>query len=131
VRIACVALAGTIGAVGMLGHRRGGVTELLAAGGHALIPAAPQIGAVMVGTAILALWLLMWSAMTAAAMQRTRGQYAAVIALLVAAVALAASLVVPDAIGGPTGTLTTAERTLVHGVLAVSLLLGMRLAPPG
>jgi hypothetical protein len=131
VRIICIALAGTVGAIGTLGHRRGGATEPFAASGFALAPGGSQIGAVLLGLAAHAAWIVLWSLVLAALVQRLRSPGASLLAVVVAAMAFVVSLVVAVAIGGPVATLPTAARALVHVVLAISFVLGMRLAPRG
>jgi hypothetical protein len=115
----------------MLGYRRAGISALFAAGGERLAPAASQWGAALLGLVIHIAWVAVWSAVFAALTQRERRFGASIPALTVAAIALGVSFVVPEALGGPVATLPTTERTLVHLVLAVSFVLGMRLAPAG
>jgi hypothetical protein len=131
VRIACIALAGTVGALGMLGHRRGGITELFAAAGRLVTPGAPESAAVLLGLAIHVIWIALWSALLAAFTQPDRRSRTSIAAVIVAALALAASLVVSAVVVGPLGTLSLAARTVAHVVLAVSFIIGMRLAPQG
>ena len=131
VRLACVALAGTVGAMGMLGHRRGGVTAMFAEGGHLLAPALSPPVAVLGGLVIHMAWVAAWSVLFAALMQRHRRPRASVAAIVVAALALGATFIVPLAVAGPLATLPAIERMLVHVVLAISLVMGMRLAPLG
>ena len=130
-RTACVAAAGTIGALGMLGHRRDGIGSLFAAGGERLAPAASHAGAVLLGLVIHVVWIAAWTALFAAFTQRERRFGASIPALIVAAIAFGVSFIVPEALGGPLATLPTPERALVHLVLAISFVLGMRLAPAG
>ena len=131
VRIICIALAGTVGAIGTLGHRRGGVTEPFAASGFALAPGLSQAGAVILGLVVHIAWIVVWSAMLAALVQRVRSPRASLMAVAVAALAFIVSLVVAATIAGPMATLPMAARVLVHVVLAISFVLGMRLAPLG
>jgi hypothetical protein len=131
VRIACVALAGTVGAMGMLGHRRGGITATFAEGGRLLAPTVSGPVAVVGGLLIHVAWVAAWSVVFAALMQRHRRPRASVTAIVVAALALGATFIVPFTVGGPLATLPAIERTLVHVVLAISLVMGMRLAPLG
>ena len=129
--IAWVALAGTVGALGMLGHRRGGVMEPFVTGGQALLPGIPSGAAAGLGLLMHALWIAAWSLLFAAPMQRDRRAHAAIPAAVVALIAFAISLGLPAAFVGPLAALSTAERGLVHVVLAVALALGMRIAPRG
>jgi hypothetical protein len=129
--ITWVALAGTVGALGMLGHRRDGMIAAFVAGGHLLLPQLASSAAAAIGLMIHGLWIAAWSILFAAFMQRDRRSHAAIPAAVIALVAFAVSLLLPQAIVGPLATLSTAERGLVHVVLAVSLALGMRLAPRG
>ena len=131
VRMTCIAVAGTLGAMGLLGHRRSGAAALFGDGGRQLAPDASAWGAAFAGFVIHVVWIAVWSALFAALMQRGRRPGASIPALLVAALALGASFVLPDGLVGPVATLATPERTLVHLVLAVSFALGMRLAPVG
>ena len=130
-RTACVAAAGTIGALGMLAHRRAGVGALFATGGERLAPTASLWGAALLGLVIHVAWIAVWSALFAAFTQRERRSGASIPALIVAVIAFGVSFAIPEALGGPLTTLPTAERALVHLVLAISLVLGMRLAPAG
>jgi hypothetical protein len=115
----------------MLGYRRGGIGDFFAAAGERLSPAASRSGAALLGLVIHVAWIATWSALFAAFMQRGRRSGASIPAFLVAALALGVSFVVPDALGGPLATLPAPERALGHLVLAVSFVLGMRLAPAG
>ena len=117
--------------MGMLAQRRGGVVELLAAGGYLFTPGVSRLAAAIGGLVIHALWIAAWSALVAASMQRRRRPNPSIVAILVAAMALGVSFIVPQVAGGPLATLPAAERILVHAVLAVSLIIGMRLAPGG
>src|SRR5688500_12696801 len=131
VRIACIALAGTVGAMGMLGYRRGGAVELFAAGGHLLFTRAAPVLASVIGVVIHGLWMLLW-AVILVALARHHGFFRASLeAAAIAAVAFAAALTLPSSLIGPVATLTIGERALVHVVLGISLMLGMRLAPLG
>jgi hypothetical protein len=130
-RISCVSLAGTIGALGMLGHRRGAVGGLFAASGQLLMPSANDSLGVLLGLAMHCGWILVWSFVLAAVVQRRRGSHAALIAAAVALIALGVSVITPAAIGGPMATLPIPARALVHGVMAISFVIGMRLAPGG
>ena len=130
-RIACIALAGTIGAMGMLGYRRGGAIELFAAGGHLLFSRAAPILASTIGVVIHGAWMLLWAVLLVALARHHGGLRASLEAAAIAAVAFAAALALPSSLIGPVATLTIRERALVHVVLAVSLMLGMRLAPLG
>ena len=130
-RIACIALAGTIGAMGMLGHRRGGAIELFAAGGHLLVSRAAPIVASAIGIVIHGVWMLLWAIVLVALARHHGGLRASLATLVVAAVAFAAAIALPSSLIGPVATLTIGERALVHVVLALSLMLGMRLAPLG
>ena len=131
VRLTCIALAGTVGAIGMLSHRRGGVTDPFAASGAALTTGLSPAAATLLGLAIHVGWMALWSVLLAALVQRVRGPSASLVAIAVAALAFVVSLVVAAAIAGPVATLPTAARILVHVVLAISFVLGMRLAPRG
>jgi len=131
VRIACIGLAGTLGALGMLGHRRGGAIELLATGGHLLIPHAPSAVAALTGLLIHALWMVVWGYALVALTRQRRGLRASLAALVVAAAAFGTAVVVPAMLLGPVASLTTGERVLVHIVLALSLIIGTRLAFAG
>ena len=130
-RIICIALAGTVGAIGTLGHRRGGATEPFAASGFALAPGGSDTGAVLLGFAVHVAWIVLWSVVLAALVQRLRSPGASILSVAVAAMAFMVSLVVVVPIGGPVATLPAAARALVHVVLAISFVLGMRLAPRG
>ena len=130
-RIACVALAGTVGAMGMLGYRRGGVTEMFAAGGQLLAPGVSRSLALVVGLAIHVVWIGAWSVALAAFMQRDRRLRASIAAVVVATLAFGAAIVAPAGIAGPLATLPPTERAVVHVVLALSFVIGMRLAPEG
>ena len=130
-RITCVALAGTAGALGTLAQRRGGVVELLATGGYLLAPGVSRFAAATGGLVIYAVWIAVWSVVFAALMQRDRRPNPSIAAVIVAALALVLSFLLPAALGGPLATLPAPERILVHAVLALSLIIGMRLAPRG
>src|SRR5688500_15073934 len=82
--IASVAVAGTVGALGMLGYRRDGIGALFAAGGESLAPAASPGGAALVGLVIHVAWVAAWSALFAAFMQRGRRSGASIPAFIVA-----------------------------------------------
>ena len=131
VRITCIALAGTIAALGMFGHRRGGITDPFAGGGHLLSPGGSPIAAIFVGIAIHVVWIAAWSMLLAAFAQRDRRGRASIGAVIVAALALGVSMIAPPSLGGPLATLEIPERVVVHVVLAIAFLLGMRLAPRG
>ena len=131
VRMTCIAAAGTLGAMGLFGHRNEGIAALFADGGRRLTRDASPWGAAFAGLVIHVVWVAVWSALFAALMQRGRRPGASIPALLVAALALGASFVLPDGLVGPVATLATPERTLVHLVLGISFALGMRLAPMG
>jgi len=131
VRVICIALAGTLGAIGTLGYRRGGMTEPFAASGGALVPGAAPATAILLGLAIHLAWIVLWSVLLAALVQRKRGPRAALLAVAVAGLAFVAAMIVDGSIGGPMATLPIAARALVHVVLAISFVLGMRLAPRG
>ena len=131
VRIACVALAGTVGAMGMLGYRRGGVTEMFAAGGLLLAPGASRSLALLIGLAIHIVWIGVWSVVFAAFMQRDRRLRASIAAVIVAMLAFGAAIVAPAGIASPLATLPASERAVVHVVLAISFVIGMRLALTG
>ena len=131
VRMTCIAVAGTLGAMGLFGHRRGGVGAMFADGGRRLAPDASPWGGAVAGLLIHVVWIAVWSALFAALMQRGRRPGASIHALLVAGLALGASFLLPDGLVGPVATLPTPERMLVHLVLGVSFALGMRLAPAG
>ena len=117
--------------MGMLGHRRGGAVELFAAGGHLIASGAAPIVALVIGVAVHGGWMLLWSLLTVAIVRHHGMLRAAVAAIVVGALALAAALTLPSLLIGPLATLTVGERALVHVVLTLSLMLGMRLAPPG
>jgi hypothetical protein len=131
VRIACIALAGTVGAMGMLGYRRGGAVELFAAGGHLVFSRAAPLVASVIGVVIHGAWMLLWAIILVALARHHRGMRVSVEAVAIAAVAFAAALALPSSMIGPVATLTIGERAVVHVVLAISLMLGMRLAPLG
>ena len=131
VRVACVALAGTVGAMGMLVYRRGGITEMFAAGGHLLAPGASRSLALLGGLGIHVVWMAVWSVVFAALVQRDRRLRASIAAVVIAALAFGASIVAPAGIGGPLATLPPIERAVVHVVLAISFVIGMRLASTG
>jgi hypothetical protein len=128
VQVACIALAGTVGAMGTLGHRRGGALELFGAAGHLLVARAPLILATIAGIVIHSLWMLLWASVLLALSRNHRGLRSSLEVAAVAVLAFAASLVLPAALVGPVATLTPGERALVHLVLGVSLVIGMRLA---
>jgi hypothetical protein len=130
-RLTCVALAGTAGALGMLAQRRGGIADMAAAAGYAFAPGVSRFAAATGGFVIHLVWVALWSVVLAAWMQRDRRPNPSIAALIIAALALATSFIVPAAIGGPLATLPTPERIVVHVVLAISLIIGMRLAPGG
>jgi hypothetical protein len=117
--------------MGMLALRRGGVAEFLATSGYLLAPGVSRVAAATGGLVIYAAWVAVWSVVFAALMQRDRRPNPSITAILVGVFALAASSVVPAAIGGPLATLPAPERILVHVVLTISLVIGMRLAPRG
>ena len=131
VRIICIALAGTVGAIGTLGHRRGGVTAPFAASGFGLAPGSSQLSAVLLGLTVHVAWIVLWSVVLAALVQRVRRPRASLVAVAVAASAFVVSTVVAAPLAGPVAALPTAPRALVHVVLAISFVLGMRLAPRG
>ena len=130
-RIACIALAGTLGAMGMLGHRRGGAVELLAAGGHLLISRAPPALASLAGIVIHALWMALWAHALVTVARHHRGPRATLEAMGIAAAAFGAAVALPAVVVGPVATLTIGERALVHIVLALSLVIGIRVIPAG
>ena len=131
IRIACVAFAGTAGALAMLAQRRGGIVEMFATHGSSLAPGGSRVVAAAGGLAIHIVWVLAWSLAFAAFAQRHRRPNAALAALVTATLAFGISSLVAPAYGGPVAMLPIAERILVHAVLAVSLAIGMRLAPEG
>jgi hypothetical protein len=103
--------------------------ELFAAGGHLLAPSLPRLVAALLGLMIHGIWMLIWSYLLAAFLLRPRGGAASLAAGILAAIALGASLLLPDVMAGPVSTLTLAESVLVHVVLALSLTIGTRFAP--
>ena len=105
--------------------------ELFAAGGHLLAPRVPVAIAWLVGIVIHAAWMLHWAVSMVALARHDRGIRASVEGTVVATVAFAVSVVLPGAVLGPVATLTIGERALVHVVLALSLILGIRLAFAG
>ena len=117
--------------MGMLGHRRGGAIELFAAGGHLVFSGAAPILASAIGMLIHGVWMLLWAAILVALARHHRGLRMSFEALAVAAIAFAAALALPSSLIGPVATLTIRERVVVHVVLGISLMLGMRLAFPG
>ena len=117
--------------MGMLGHRRGGAVELFAAGGHLVISGAAPVVASLIGLVIHGVWMLLWSLVVVAIARHRGALWPLLAATAVGAVAFLATLIVPSSFIGPVATLTTGERALVHVVLAVSLMIGMRLAPGG
>ena len=131
VRVACIALAGTVGAMGMLGHRRGGAVELFAAGGRVLAGGAGTGLAATVGVMVHAAWMLLWAVVFVAIARHHRGRRSSLEAAAVSVVALASAIVLPATLAGPVATLSIGARVVVHIVLALSLMLGMRLAPLG
>jgi hypothetical protein len=131
VRIACIALAGTVGAMGTLGYRRGGAADPFASGGYLLVAGAPRSAAIVVGALVHVIWIVAWSMLAAALMQRRVSTSGWMPAVLTAALAFGASVVAPAMIVGPLGTFPLAERAVVHLTLAVSFIIGMRLAPAG
>ena len=110
-----------------LGARRLGVGELFAAGGHLAISGASVALAALAGALIHVFWISLWSVLYAVVARAHRGMRTVVDAALVAGVAFGCSIVVPF-LAGPLATLMTAEKTLVHLVLAIALATGMRLA---
>ena len=116
--------------MGMLGHRRGGAIELFAAGGHLVFSRAAPILASVIGVVIHGAWMLLWAVILVALARHHRGLRMSIEAVAVAVVALAAALALPSSLIGPVATLTVRERVLVHVVLGISLMLGMRLAFP-
>ena len=131
IRIACVAFAGTAGALAMLAQRRGGVVEMFATHGTSLASGGSPLAAAAVGLVIHVLWVVAWSLAFAAFVQRLRRPHAALAALVIATLAFVVSFLVAGAYGGPVAMLPIPERVLVHAVLAISLGIGMRLAPEG
>ena len=117
--------------MGMLGHRRGGVVELFAAGGRLIMGGAGPALASIVGLLVHGAWMMLWAIIFVAIARHHRGRRTSLEAAAVAAVALAAAIALPAMLVGPVATLTIAARAVVHIVLAVSLMLGMRLAPLG
>lgn len=105
--------------------------ELFAAGGHLLVPSLSRTVAALLGALIHGAWILIWSALLAAFLRRRHGATASRPAAVLSAIALGASLLFPAAVAGPISTLTIAEAVLVHVVLALSLIIGLRLAPKG
>ena len=117
--------------MGMLGYRRGGAIELFAAGGHlAFSRVAPALASV-IGVVIHAAWMLLWALILVALARHHRALRMVIDATVVAAAAFVATIALPSAFIGPVATLTMGERVLVHLVLGISLMLGMRLAPSG
>lgn len=116
--------------MGMLGHRRGGAIELFAAGGHLVFSRAAPILASVIGVVIHGAWMLLWAVILVALARHHRGLRMSIEAVAVAVVALSAALALPSSLIGPVATLTVRERVLVHVVLGISLMLGMRLALP-
>lgn len=131
VRVVCVALAGTVGAIGMLGHRRDGMAAPFAASGSGLVPGASLAGSILLGLTVHLAWMAVWSLVFAALAQRVRRPPAALVAVAVAGMAFVFSTIVGGGVAGPAATLPTAARAVVHIVLAVSLVIGLRLAPRG
>lgn len=117
--------------MGMLGYRRGGAVELFAAGGHLVFSRAAPILASVIGVLIHGAWMLLWAVILVAFARHHGGLRATLEAAAVAIVAFAAALALPSSLIGPVATLTIGERVLVHVVLGISLILGMRLAPLG
>lgn len=130
-QLACIALAGTLGAMGMLGHRRAGATEVFAAGGQQALAMLLPLPAAFAGILIHALWMVVWGFVLAALARLRPGRAGVLLAIGVAALAFVMTLLLPAPIVGPVATLTTGERALVHVVLGISLMIGMPLARPG
>ncbi len=114
--------------MGMLGYRRGGVIELFAAGGQLVFDSAAPIVASVIGVVIHGAWMLLWSLLLVAIARHHRALRMSIEAAAVAIVAFVAALTLPSSLVGPVATLTIGERALVHIVLGISLMLGMRLA---
>jgi hypothetical protein len=104
---------------------------MFAAGGHLLAPGASRSVALLIGLLIHLAWMTAWSVVFAAFVQRDRRLRASIAAVVVAALAFGASIVAPAGIVGPLAALPPIERGLVHVVLAISFIIGMRLAFTG
>ena len=117
--------------MGMLGHRREGVLELFAAGGGMLSSRFPQGVDALLGLVIHALWMLFWGVLLVSLARNQGGACAALTAIAVAALAFVVATLAPMPSGlfGPIAVLEMRERVLTHVVLALSLVIGMRLAP--
>jgi len=127
VRVACITVAATLGALVTLGARHAGVTELFAAGGHLAVSGAAVGVAALMGAVIHALWFSLWTALYAFVARAHRGLRTLGDAVLLAGVAYGCAAVAPS-LAGPVSTLMTSEKVLVHVLLALALATGMRLA---
>ena len=127
--LAPIVIAATVGALLTLGSRRGGVLEPFITGGLLLIPGAARWAGGLIGALLHGAWMSAWSALYGTVAQTHRGWRPLGDAAGIALLALVASLLLPDELLGPIGSLTTPERVLVHLVLGVALGAGMRLAP--
>ena len=116
--------------MGMLGHRRAGALELFAAGGWLIQPRASQWAPALIGMVIHGVWVLLWSMLLVSIAGHHRGMRATLDVIATATVAFATAVLLPSPLVGPLATLTTGELVLVHLVLAMSMVIGMRLAPP-
>jgi hypothetical protein len=130
-RVAPIVIAATVGALLMLGARRGGPLELLAAGGQLIAPGLGREVAAIIGALIHGAWMWGWSALFAAISPRPDGWRVARDAAVVAVIAFIAVAVLPDALMGPAAALVTSERIFLHLLLALALVTGMRLAHSG
>jgi hypothetical protein len=115
----------------MLGIRRGGPLELLAAGGHLIAPGAARVLAAAIGALIHGAWMWGWSALFGRIAPRHHGWRIARDAAIVAGLAYVAAAVLPDALMGPVAALMLSERIFLHLLLAIGLVTGMRLAHNG
>ncbi len=127
-RVACIAVAATVGGLVVLGAARGGASVLFAMAGWALSPAAAGGVAAVLGAIMHALWVLSWSVVYAIVAHAHRGWRLLGDALAVAVVAAVTSPLIGPALAGPFSLVTMPERVVLHVVLALALATGMRLA---
>jgi hypothetical protein len=129
--VAPIVIAATVGALLTLGVRRGGALEPFIGGGQLLIPGAARWVAAAIGGLLHGAWMAAWSALYGTVARDRSGWRPMADAAGIAALAFVVALILPEALLGPTGTLTTPERIFFHVLLAIALGAGMRLAPDG
>ena len=128
VRVACITVAATLGGLVTLGSRHGGVVELFAAGGWALLPAAGVGVTAVAGAVIHTVWITVWTLLYALVARAHRGWQAFAGAVATAVLAYAMAPLVGLGAVGPMSIVTTGERAMLHLVFAFALAAGMRLA---